>query len=334
MRGLTLRSRQPYDPANVKHAFLVDPLPGLSLEQDTTIAFMREAQRRGHEVFTGQAERLGVGEGGQPFGWLAHTRLREGPDWYELETEAPRPLGEFDVVWMRKDPPYDLDYFYATHLLDLTPAPTLVVNEPRGLRDVTEKVFALHYPELCPETLVSRSIDELLAYREKLGGEMIIKPLGGCGGEGVFHLTAQDRNVRAILEMATRHGAEYQMAQRYLPAIREGDKRVIVLEGAPIGAVLRVPRHWESRANFHVGGTPVRAEVDDRDREICERMGPDLVQHGIVFAGIDVIGGQLIEVNVTSPTGVREINALDGVRLEEQVLDAVERRARARRGTP
>jgi glutathione synthase len=299
---LTLRSRQPYDRGNVKHAFLVDPLAGLSLEQDTTIAFMREAQGRGHEVFTGQAERLGISEGGRPYGWLARTRLREGPDWYEIETETPRSLGEFDVVWMRKDPPYDLDYFYATHLLDLTPAPTLVVNEPRGLRDVTEKVFALRYPDLCPETLVSRSIDELLAYREKLGGEMIIKPLGGCGGEGVFHLTPHDRNVRAILEMATRHGVEYQMAQRYLPAVRDGDKRVIVLEGEPIGAVLRVPR-------------------------------PELLEHGIVFAGIDVIGGQLIEVNVTSPTGVREINALDGTRLEEQVLDAVERRVRARRAS-
>ncbi len=160
---------------------------------------------------------------------------------------------------------------------------------------------------------------------------MIVKPLGGCGGEGVFHLTPTDRNVRAILEMATRQGTEYQIAQRYIPEVRDGDKRIIVLEGEPIGAVLRVPQHWESRANFHVGGTPKRTTVSDRDREICSRIGPALVECGILLAGIDVIGDWLTEVNVTSPTGIREINALDGVCLEARVIDAIERRVAARR---
>jgi glutathione synthase len=312
----------------VKHAFVVDPLPRLLPDKDTTIAFMREAAARGHDVWTGQAERLGVAEGGQPYAWLAPTRVFERDDWFELGEPTLRHLRDFDVVWMRKDPPYDLDYFYWTHILDLVHAPTLVVNAPRGLRDVTEKLFTLRHPELCPETLVSRSIEELLDFRDKLGGEMIIKPLGGSGGEGVFHLTPDDRNVRAILEIATRHGREYQMGQRYLPQVRDGDKRLIVLEGEPIGAVLRVPRPWESRANFHVGGTAVRAPITARDREICAALAPDLAEHGILFAGLDVIGDLLTELNVTSPTGIREINALDGVRLERQVLDAVERRHR------
>jgi glutathione synthase len=271
-----------------------------------------------------------VAEGGRPFAWLSATKLLDGPTWFEAAEPRPVALDEFDVVWMRKDPPYDLDYFYATHLLSLIAPPTLVVNDPRGLREVTEKLYTLQFADLCPETLISRSIEELLAFRDKLGGEMVIKPLGAMGGEGVFHLTPQDRNVRTILEMATRHGREYQMAQRYVPEIRTGDKRIILLEGEPIGALLRVPLHWESRANLAVGGEATPTRLGARDREICRRVGPELVRHGIVFAGLDVIGDWLTEVNVTSPTGLREVNRFDGVRLERDVLDAVERRARSR----
>jgi glutathione synthase len=204
------------------------------------------------------------------------------------------------------------------------------VNDPVGLREVTEKLFVLRYPDLTPESLVSRNVPELEAFREKLGGEMIVKPLDGCGGEGVFHLTPDDRNVRSILEVGTRHGTAYQIAQRYVPEIRIGDKRVIVVEGEPLGAVLRVPRSEESRANFHVGGTAQKAEISPRDREICERIGPELRRLGILLAGIDVIGEWLTEVNVTSPTGIREIDALDGVALEAAVIDAAEHRWKAR----
>jgi glutathione synthase len=312
----------------MRHAFLVDPLPGLDVEKDTTIAFMREAGRRGHEVFTGGIDGLGLGEGTTPLAWLAATQLRDGEPWYELGESRPLPLDGFDVVWMRKDPPVDLNYLYATLILSCVPPPTLVVNEPSALRDVNEKLFALRFSELCPESLVSRSIDELLEFRDKLGGEMIVKPLGGWGGEGVFHLTLSDRNVRAILETTTRHGAEYQLAQRYIPEVREGDKRIIVLEGEPIGAVLRIPQPWETRANFHVGGRPERAVLTPRDREICAAVGSELVRIGVVFAGIDVIGEWLTEINVTSPTGIREINQIEGVGLETQVLDAVEGRVR------
>lgn len=313
----------------MRHLFIVDPVPGLNPDADTSVAFMREASRRGHALASCGVADLSIAPGGVARARWSETRVREGRDWFELGAPGSSPLGEFDVVWMRKDPPYDLNYFFVTHILDLVPPTTLVVNAPRGLRDVTEKLFILRFPDLCPESLVSRSIPELLEFRRKLGGEMVIKPLDGCGGEGVFHLTADDRNVTAILELGTRHGSTFQIAQAYVPEIRDGDKRIIVVEGEPVGAVLRTPLHWETRANFHVGGTAVKSALTPRDREICARIGPTLREFGIVFAGIDVIGRWLTEVNVTSPTGIQEINRLDGVVLERQVLDAVERRKRA-----
>ncbi|MEX2206097.1 MAG: glutathione synthase [Myxococcota bacterium] len=313
----------------MRHLFIVDPVPGLNPDADTSVVFMREAARRGHQVATCGVSELSVGPGGRTRGRWLETRVREGRDWFEIAAQGSGELAEFDVVWMRKDPPYDLNYFFVTHLLDLVPPTTLVVNAPHGLREVTEKLFILQFPDLCPESLVSRSIPELLEFRRKLGGEMVIKPLDGCGGEGVFHLTAQDRNVQTILELGTRHGTTYQIAQAYVPEVRDGDKRIIVVEGEPVGAVLRRPLHWETRANFHVGGSAVKTAVTERDREICARIGPALRDCGIVFAGIDVIGRWLTEVNVTSPTGIQEINRLDGVVLEKLVLDAVERRFRA-----
>ncbi len=306
----------------MRHLFIVDPLDGLSVDADTSIVLMRDAARRGHQVLTCEVAGLSVGPGGAPIASCREIELTDGDPWYRARPSRGSALAEFDVVWMRKDPPYDLNFFFVTHLLSLVPRPSLVVNDPAGLREVTEKLFTLRYPDLVPESLVSCRIDELLAFREKLGGEMIIKPLEGCGGEGVFHLTAEDRNVNVILETATRHGTRYQIAQRYLPEVRNGDKRVIVVEGEPVGAVLRVPQHWETRANFHVGGSAERAAVSARDREICARIGPDLRRLGILLAGIDVIGDWLTEVNVTSPTGIQEINHLDGVRLETAVVDA------------
>lgn len=310
----------------MRHLFIVDPVPGLNPDADTSVVFMREAARRGQYVATCGVADLSVGPGGRTQARWFETRVAEGRDWFELGPAGAGELGELDVVWMRKDPPYDLNYFFVTHLLDLVPPTTLVVNAARGLREVTEKLFILRFPELCPESLVSRSIPELLEFRRKLGGEMVIKPLDGCGGEGVFHLTPEDRNVQAILELGTRHGTAYQIAQRYVPEVRNGDKRIILVEGEPVGAVLRRPQHWETRANFHVGGTAVKTGLTPREREICARIGPALAELGIVFAGIDVIGDWLTEVNVTSPTGIQEINRLDGVVLERLVLDAVERR--------
>jgi glutathione synthase len=229
---------------------------------------------------------------------------------------------------MRKDPPFDLAYFFATHVLGLVdPATTFVMNDPRGLREANEKLYALHFPEVIPESLVSAEAERLKAFMETLGGEMVVKPLDGCGGAGVFHVHRGDRNLNAILELSTANGTRLLMAQRYLPAVRQGDKRLIVLAGEPLGAIYRVPREDEARGNIHVGGRVERATVDARDREICRVMAPRLAADGLWFVGLDVIGGMVTEVNVTSPTGVQEIDRLDGVCIEARVLDLVEARA-------
>lgn len=314
------------------HLFVIDPIERLDSEKDTTIAFLREADRRGHELAVCTIDTLELGPEGRPRAEAIPARTVDpisGGPWYEIGTARRTFLDEFDVVWMRKDPPFDMAFFYATHLLSMVAKSTLVVNDPLSLRDANEKLFALRFPAVCPPARVSRRIAELLAFQQEMGGEMIVKPLDGAGGEGIFHLKAGDRNTSAILEAATCHESRYIMAQRYLPEIREGDKRVILVEGEALGAVLRVPAEGESRANFHVGGQPAATEVDDRDREIAAAIGPELVRLGIVFAGIDVIGGWLTEVNVTSPTGLREIADLGGPRLEVDVLDAVERRRSA-----
>ncbi len=320
----------------MRHLFVIDPIDRLDPEKDTTIAFLREADGRGHDLAVCTIDTLELGPDGRPRAEAIPTRTSatrtSDPDvtgaWYEIGTGRTAFLDEFDIVWMRKDPPFDMSFFYATHLLSMVAGSTLVVNDPLALRDANEKLFALRFPTVCPPARVSRRIPELLAFQEEMGGEMIVKPLDGAGGEGIFHLKSGDRNVSAILETATAHESRYLMAQRYLPEIREGDKRVILVEGKALGAVLRVPAEGESRANFHVGGQPAATEVDDRDNEIAAAIGPELVRLGIVFAGIDVIGGWLTEVNVTSPTGLREIADLGGPHLEVDVLDAVERRRR------
>ncbi|HVS13345.1 MAG TPA: glutathione synthase [Thermoanaerobaculia bacterium] len=316
----------------MRHLFVLDPLERLLPDADTSIAFLREAQGRGHRCAACRVETLGLGEGGRPRALAADLTVQDGDDWYRAGAAHPAHLDEFDVVWMRKDPPFDLEYLFATHILSLVDRRTLVVNEPQALRDANEKLFALHFPAVCPETIVSRSIPELLAFRERLGGEMVVKPLDGAGGEGVFHITPGDRNTKAILELSTAHGRRYLMAQRFIPEVREGDKRIILVEDEPVGAVLRVPPEGEARANFHVGGRAARTELTARDREICAAVGPTLRERGILFAGLDVIGGWLTEVNVTSPTGIREIRQLGGADIERLVLDAVEARLAARRG--
>src|SRR5881392_3660933 len=300
--------------------YVMDPLARVLVDKDTTFAFLLEGERRGHEQHHCGVEDLFVERS------VAHARARP----VRVRRAAIHyPLGDFDVVFMRKDPPFDLSYYFATQLLGLAdPAVTLVVNDPRGLREANEKLYALHFPELIPESLVAADPARLKAFMEALGGEMIVKPLDGCGGAGVFHLQRGDRNLNAILELSTLNGTRMVMAQRYLPAVRsEGDKRLIVLAGEPLGAIRRVPQEDETRGNIHVGGRVERAAVDARDREICRRMAPRLEADGLYFVGLDIIGGLVTEVNVTSPTGVQEIDRLDGACLEAQVLDWVEARA-------
>jgi glutathione synthase len=227
---------------------------------------------------------------------------------------------------MRKDPPFDQDYYFQTLILEQARGKTVLVNDPRGLREANEKLYIFNFPSLIPPTRVTRSIVRLRDFLEQQGGQMIVKPLDQCGGGGVFHVRADDRNANSILEMVSDNEGTLVMAQAYLPAVRQGDKRILLLDGEPIGAVLRVPREDETRSNLHVGGRAQKSALDARDREICAALAPKLKADGLHFVGLDVIGGMLTEINVTSPTGMQEIDRLDGVKLEAQVIDWLERR--------
>jgi glutathione synthase len=316
----------------LKICVVMDPVEKINIDRDTTFVLMLEAQQRGHEIYMADLDDLYI-RGGTPSARYRRLQLARATPHYKLDERADGALANFATVWMRKDPPFDMRFFFATHLLSLIDETRcFVMNNPRGLREANEKLYALRFPEQIPQTLVTSDMQQLKDFMEEHGGEMIVKPLDGCGGSGVFYLNTKDRNTNAILEAATDNGRKLIMGQRYLPEIRQGDKRIIVLDGVPLGAVLRVPLETESRGNIHVGGQVVKTEVTERDREICAALAPLLRQDGLYFAGLDVIGSYLTEVNVTSPTGIQEINALDNVRLESRVIDFVEERVKELRG--
>lgn len=307
--------------------YVMDPLTNVHVDKDTTFAFMLEGQRRGHEQAYCLIDDLYV-DRTVPHARAHPVQVQRAAEHYTPGETRTAPLTDWDVVFMRKDPPFDMRFFFATHVLGLAdPRRTLVVNRPSGLRDANEKLYALNFPTVIPESMVSSNHDRLKQFLDELGGEMIVKPLDGCGGAGIFHVHRGDRNLNSILEFSTDNGTRLVMAQRYLPAAREGDKRIIVIEGEPLGAILRIPREDETRGNIHVGGRVERAPLTDRDREICRAIAPRLAADGLYFVGLDVIGGFITEINVTSPTGVQEIDRLDGVCLEANLFDAVERRA-------
>jgi glutathione synthase len=311
-------------------AFVMDPVETEPLDASTTIVLMREAQDRGHTVLYVDPGDLEIDAG--------RVRALAVPIELDLDSAAPICRGEsrvydfdseVDVALQRKDPPVDRDYIIATQILDVC-ARTIVLNRPAAVIAFNEKLLATQFADLMPATRVTRRISELSDFMAEQGGEMIVKPLDGKGGEGIFHLIEGDRNLSSTLEQSTEFGTRAVMAQQYLPAIREGDKRILLLEGESIGAVLRVPAEKESRANLHVGGAAAKAPLDDDDRRIVSRVGPFLKDQGLFFVGIDVIGGKLTEINVTSPTGIQEINALDQTHLEALVISRIEQLAAAR----
>jgi glutathione synthase len=312
--------------ATRRFLFIMDPPERILPDKDTTFVFMLESQVRGHALYCCGVTDL-FADGVNPSACFRRAEVGRTAPHARLFEERTESLTWFHAIFMRKDPPFDLTYLFATHLLSLVdPHRTFVLNDPRGLRDANEKLYALHFPEVIPPSVVTSDIERLKAFMETQGGEMIVKPLDACGGAGVFHLRRNDRNLNAILEMSTDNGRRLIMAQRYLPAIRQGDKRIILLNGEPLGATLRVPREDEHRGNIHVGGTCIPAPLTERDRHIAATLAPRLRADGLFFVGLDVIGNYLTEVNVTSPTGVQEINALDGVTLERSVIDFVETR--------
>ena len=308
----------------LKIGVVMDPVDKINIDKDTTFVLMLEAQQRGHEVYFMELDDLFV-RGGTPEGRFRRLELARATPHYQLGEYSIGALEEFDSVWMRKDPPFDLKFFFVTHLLSLIDqSKCFVMNSPNGLREANEKLYALRFPEQIPQTLVTSDMARLRSFMTELGGEMIIKPLDASGGSGVFYLNEQDRNTNSILEVASDNGRRLVMAQRYLPEIRQGDKRIIVLNGEPLGAVLRVPLESETRGNIHVGGQCMKTEVTERDKEICAALAPLLRADGLYLVGLDVIGSFLTEVNVTSPTGIQEINALNQVRLESNVVEFVE----------
>ncbi len=310
--------------------FLIDPIETLMVGHDTSLTFMLECQRRGHEVHYFEQKDLAYRDGGvRAVAKRVELRRAKG-DHYRVLEEGALDLSTLDVVFLRKDPPVDVEYLHATQLVELARGP-LVLNDPAGLRDANEKLYVLRYPELIPRTLVSRDLAELRAFLRELGGEMVVKPVDGFAGRGVLHLHDSDRNLNSLLELATGGGRVATVAQQYLSASREGDKRIIVLDGEPLGALLRIPQENDVRGNLAAGGRSAKSALTDREREICRTLAPDLRRRGLYFVGLDVIGGYLTEVNVTSPTGVEEINALDETVVERHVIDFVERASAQRR---
>ena len=310
-------------------AIQMDPIESVNIDTDSTFVMALEAQRRGHALWHYLPQHL-VLRDGRLYARARRLEVRRlRGDHFTLASFEMLDLSTMDIVLMRQDPPFDMAYITATHLLEHVSGKVLVVNDPVSVRNAPEKLFATHFMGLMPETLISSDAGAIRAFRKK-HGDIILKPLFGNGGAGVFHLRPEDENLNALLEMFTQLYREPVIAQRYLPEVRRGDKRIILVEGEPLGAVLRVPAKGEARANLHVGGLAQKSNLSRRDREICAAIGPRLRELGLVFVGIDVIGDCLTEINVTSPTGIQEINRFDGVKLEAKVWDAIEARLKKR----
>lgn len=317
----------------MKLLFIIDSLSRLSLDGDTSYALMLEAAQRGWDVWSCQIDHLGL-QGDDAVVDAVPTAVRDAATPAEAFTTGerqPARLADFDAVLMRKDPPLDVSYLHATWILDHARGKTLLVNDPRGLRELNEHLAVLRFPHLTPPTIVTRSAERLRAFQEEQGGAIVVKPVDGYGGLGIFVVRDGDPNSSSIIETSTGAGTRWTLAQKYLPAAVEGDKRIILVDGEPVGAVLRVPGSAEARGNLHVGGRAVKTTIDARDREIIAALAPFLKSHGQILVGLDVIGGMLTELNITSPTGVRHAARLDGTNVAGRVLDGFQRLAAAAR---
>ncbi len=308
----------------MRFVFVMDGLDRVNPELDTTFGLIEAATLSGHEChhcLIHQVERVG-----EEITALAR-RLHYAPGALSLASQPARlPLAEVDAVFVRKDPPFDPAYSHATLLLELLRGRTLVINDPRGLRDANEKLYALTFSEWMPATIVTSDRATIHDFVAEVGGKAVIKPLDGAGGFGVLGLVQGDANARAIADLLTNEGKQLVMVQAFIPEVREGDKRVLMLDGELLGAILRVPAAGDHRANIHVGGTVVPTELDERERALVAAVGPRLRQDGLYFVGLDLIGGKLTEVNVTSPTGIRELSRFAGKRMSDEVIRWVERK--------
>jgi glutathione synthase len=307
----------------------MDPFSTVNVDKDTTFALMLETQRRGHENYFLEAKDLYVKEG-QAFGKMKKVSVkRVQGDHAKLSAEERISLADCDAVLMRKDPPFDMDYIFATYILDRAGPKTYVMNRPAGIRNANEKMAILQFTSVIAPTVVTKDHKLLKEFLAEQGGQIIIKPLDGRGGDGIFLVNEGDRNMNSLFETMTLNGSRYIMAQRYIPAVRKGDKRVIIIDGEASGGLWRIPAEDDNRANMHVGGSAARAELEERDLEIADVLRPYLKANGLDFVGIDVIGGFLTEINVTSPTGIQEIGRFNNLDLASKTVDMIEARVSA-----
>jgi glutathione synthase len=304
-------------------AVQMDHIKTVSIAGDTTFALSLEAQRRGHRLYHYTPDRL-TQDRGRIFARIEEMQLRdEKGNHFTLGDPVRTDMLEMDVVLLRQDPPFDMNYITTTHMLERIHPKTLVVNDPAWVRNSPEKIFVTEFPDLMPETLITKDLAEVAAFRREFG-DIIIKPLYGNGGAGIFHLKDDDRNLASLLEMFSQMFREPFIVQRYLKEVRAGDKRILLIDGEVAGAINRVPAEHDSRSNMHVGGRAEPTELTEREREICARIGPSLKERGFILVGIDVIGDWMTEINVTSPTGVREVKRFDGADIAALFWDAVE----------
>ena len=308
---------------SLKIAFQMDPIGPIDIDADSTFRIAEEAQLCGHELFYYTPNMLAYQEGRITANGWPLTVKREKGNHFSLGEKTEVDLADMDVVWLRQDPPFDMGYITTTHLLDRIHPDTLVVNDPFWVRNYPEKLLVLDFPDLTPPTTVARDLETIKAFKAK-HGTVILKPLYGNGGAGVFKLTEADNNITSLHELFSGINSEPLIVQKFLPDVSNGDKRVILVDGEPVGAINRVPAKGETRSNMHVGGRPEKVALTARDIEICERIGPLLREKGQVFVGIDVIGDYLTEINVTSPTGIQELERFDGTNVAEKIWQVIE----------
>lgn len=312
----------------MRFLFVMDPVESMLPDKDTSFAFMRGAGARGHECLHCAAHQL-FNRNDELFTVARPVTVNDEAPHTRLGAPEVVNIGALDAVFIRKDPPFDVEYAHLTQQLDLVTDETVVVNAPQGLRDANEKLYAFQFAEHMPETLVTSDPTRIIDFVSEVGGRGVIKPLDGAGGSGVLGLDLEDQNLRSILDIMTSEGRNLVIVQQYIPEVKQGDKRVLLLDGQPLGAILRVPQAGDLRANIHVGGTVRPTELDEGEQALVASVGPRLAAAGLFFVGLDLIAGRLIEVNVTSPTGIQELGQHTGDRPEERVIEWVEGRATA-----
>lgn len=315
----------------MRYVFVMDPMDKVLPDKDTTFAFQRASQSRGHENLHCEPKDVFIREG-EVFAWVRSVKVSDAAPHVALDAPQMVKLADVECIFIRKDPPFDNAYLYLTLMLERLRGRTLIMNDPRGLREANEKLYTLHFGEWMPKTLVSALPDEIFSFLKDLGGTGVIKPLDGAGGAGVMLLRSDDKNARAIVESLTLEGKRLAMLQAYLPAVTSGDKRILLLDGAPLGAINRIARADDLRSNIHVGGRVEACDVTEEELRMIRALAPRLKADGLIFVGLDVIGGKLTEVNVTSPTGIQELSRHRGEDVAAEVIKWVETHAPGRKG--